>query len=375
MLIDVQPMLFYHPPLEDVLETTTESDWKPEAKNLKSSDARWRSNLKTSFQLIQRVATKDKNSKNVCGKNVRKVILDEAYTTIIGLEATLAKKKLDVDLLRSAFETLEKSHQHEEAFLEEQVSKPKTASKPRKQSKQPTVKTEHDSQPNFIETMLAQEQEIGNLSGSSSDPMKEHTMEDFDLERYLLSSTPKRRKTSDDSSVSRRTKFASYQSQSMKSKRKLDMESAFKVSPVTSSPLTCSTTIQTVGEWFVGRLDGSLNLSPNLAHSCVHGGGDGPPEVPGSHFAVHLTELSPVDAEALLWKTNGDGDVMSSQSSTGSVTDLIIFPSPIKEFSQPTYGEQSCSKQDLSGVDQEVVEEFLTSEGSFRILDVTGVSE
>jgi hypothetical protein len=370
---------------------------KPMKKDYRSSDARWRSNLKSSFQLIQRVATSDRNPNNVCGKNVRKFLLDEALETIVKLESKVAKYKANLDLLKSSFALLESNYREESCDFSKQsyTSRPKVVRKRRTIMKEDIASlstTEQvSSQENFNASRPSGSSWEANVSESSgsSDPMRHHSLPEFDLESYILSSTPLKKSKKDSPPASNKSKACSPHN-SAKNSRRLDMDSVLTdVSPMesTSTSNIGYHNMALSGEWVIGRLDSSFGqyLPLNLVNSCVHAGGDGPPAVPGSHFAVPLTDLSPVDAETLLCRSHpqeGDFSVVSTQSSTGSVTDLIIFPSPIKDTNdqakeiEVNIDDGNKNSQGSPAVDHDIVEEFLTSEGSFRsILDFTGISE
>ena len=355
----------------------------PVKKDYRSSDAKWRCNLKASFRLIQTVATPDRGS--VCGKNVRKILLDQAYQTIVGIESNLREKGLNVDDIRTAFKELESKLKEEipDNEFQDEVDqdidvdrKKKIRQGDCKDSSSPlSVRCLHPVQGSQDRSQRSHIEGATNLSMSSlEDPLKQDSMASFD--QLILTSTPRQKILPE---VSKTQVFHKKRSLGNKAKttarRKLDLDSAVNVSPVSASSLSSpNKMIASSGEWFVGRLEDYVTfgqlLPPNVVHSCevIRAGGD----IPASHFAVQLTELTPVDEQTVVFThihpTEEDVSLVSSQSTTGSISDLIIFPSPLKG-SQGKEGSQNKSQARSSSgsIDQEVVEEFLTSEGSFRV--------
>lgn len=355
----------------------------PVKKDYRSSDAKWRCNLKASFRLIQAVATPDRGS--ICGKNVRKILLDQTSQTITGIECNLREKGLSLNDIRATFKELESKLKEEtpDNQLDDEVDqdiyvgrKKKTRRGDCNDSSSPlSVRCLHPVQGSQDRSQGNYTEGSANLSISSvEDPLKQDPMAGFD--QLILTSTPRQKILPEASKtqVSHKKRSLGNQKKETTVRRKLDMDSAVNVSPVSAPSLSSpNQMITSSGEWFVGRFEeystfGQL-LPPNVVHSCelIRAGGD----IPASHFAVQLTELTPVDEQTVLFRhihpMEADVSLVSSQSTTGSISDLIIFPSPLKA-SQGKEGSQNKSQARSSSgsIDQEVVEQFLTSEGSFR---------
>lgn len=79
------------------------------AKKLKyrSSDARWRTNLRVSFEVLKDTLCPDMDLETF-GKNGRKILLERSLDQIQTLEKELSNKGLDIKLVRSSFAELEK---------------------------------------------------------------------------------------------------------------------------------------------------------------------------------------------------------------------------------------------------------------------------
>lgn len=73
----------------------------------RSSDARWRTNLRVSFEVLKDTLCPEMNLETF-GKNGRKILLERSLERIKTLESQLTDKGLNVNLVRESFAELEK---------------------------------------------------------------------------------------------------------------------------------------------------------------------------------------------------------------------------------------------------------------------------